>query len=88
MNTVKILKLNNQDIEVDACIAHLIKGLNDSGFKTIACCCGHGNRPGYIRLEDGRELMVVPDFETARKIERMFGNIHGTSRKAKLKVRK
>ena len=28
--------------EIDFCMRNLIKLLNDMGFKTFACCCGHG----------------------------------------------
>lgn len=37
---------------IDACIADLVQGLNEHGIKTRASCCGHGNNPGVIVLED------------------------------------
>lgn len=37
---------------IDRCIAPLVKLLNDGGFSTIACCCGHGKSDGSILLED------------------------------------
>lgn len=53
---------------IDACIAPLVKALNDAGFGTRASCCGHGDSLGNIVLTDGRELLIVPDYETARTI--------------------
>jgi len=60
------------DIEVDQCLADLVSTLNNSGFHTIACCCGHGVRPGNIALHAGRELIIAPDYESARIAEKAF----------------
>ena len=43
---------------VDACIAPLVKSLNDAGIETLASCCGHGKIDGNIALKDGRELII------------------------------
>lgn len=51
---------------VDACIAPIVKALNDAAIGTVASCCGHGTHVGSIALTDGRELLLVPDFQTAR----------------------
>lgn len=56
----------------DPCIAPLVRMLNDGGLATVASCCGHGHRPGRISLVDGRELLIVPDFDTAQVIDRAF----------------
>jgi hypothetical protein len=64
-------------VGVDSCIAPIVKALNDAGAHTIASCCGHGHRPGNIILGDGRELIIAKDFETARKIDNVFLDIHG-----------
>lgn len=61
---------------VDACIAPLIQALNDGGFQTIASCCGHGIRPAFIALEDGRELILMPDYESARKLDYLWPPIN------------
>ena len=61
-----------QTVHVDACIQPMVQALNDAGFQTLNCCCGHGQRPGSIILEDGREVLIAPDFETARKMEADF----------------
>jgi len=34
--------------EVDECMKNIIKFLNESGIKTLACCCGHGKYPMTI----------------------------------------
>ena len=68
----------------DPCIAPLVKALNESdlptvpsrlnsdGIRTVASCCGHGKRPGLIALADGRELFILPDFASARELDRHF----------------
>jgi len=50
-------------------IADLVRALNDGGIRTIASCGGHGEKPGIIALMDGRELIILPDFESARVAE-------------------
>lgn len=61
-----------KQVGIDACIAPLVKALNDAGITTVASCCGHGKRPGSIALADGRELIIAPDYETARVVDRAF----------------
>lgn len=46
------------DIPIDACIADLVKALNDGGVPTRCSCCGHGKGQGRIDLVDGRVLLV------------------------------
>ena len=46
-------------VKVDACIAPIVKALNDGGLKTISSCCGHGKGDGRIDLLDGRILLVT-----------------------------
>ena len=58
--------------DVDSCIAPIAQALNDAGIRTVASCCGHGIRPGIIMLSDGRELVIAPDYDTARKVEKAF----------------
>jgi hypothetical protein len=59
-------------VDVDACLAPLVKTLNDAGYVTVASCCGHGKRPGDIILADGRELHIMPDFATSRRADRLY----------------
>lgn len=56
----------------DPCLVPLVRALNDGGIGTVASCCGHGHRPGVVALADGRELLIAPDFETAREVGRAF----------------
>ena len=55
---------------VDFCISHIVAALNASGIETLASCCGHGHVFGHVALEDGKELFVIPDFNTSRKVEK------------------
>lgn len=71
---VRILCLPGVDrpVDVDTCLADLVMALNVGGFRTRAACCGHGKRPGNIMLADGRELIIAPDFATARAVDAAF----------------
>ena len=46
-------------VPVDACIAPIVKALNDAGIKTIQSCCGHDKGHGTIDLMDGRRVMII-----------------------------
>lgn len=63
---------------IDACIAPIVRALNDAGVTTVASCCGHGKRPGNIALSDGREIVIVPDYETGRRVDSIFPQINNT----------
>ena len=56
----------------DPCLSEIVQALNDGGFQTISSCCGHGHRPGTIMLEDGREFLLLPDFDTARGLDHLW----------------
>lgn len=43
---------------IDACISNLVKALAEAGIIMRASCCGHGKKPGYIILDDGRVLGI------------------------------
>ncbi len=64
----------------DPCIYRLVKALNDGGLRTIASCCGHGEKAGVISLADGRELLILPDYETTRLAERAIGPLTANTR--------
>lgn len=63
---------DGKKICVDQCLAPLITALNQAGLKTAACCCGHGRCFGSVMLKDGRELLIIPDRETAQTITTQF----------------
>ena len=44
--------------QIDACIAPIVKALNDAGITTTQSCCGHGKGLGRIDLEDGRIIWI------------------------------
>ena len=71
------IECNKINKGLDQCIKSLIEALNASGLETVASCCGHGKTLGNIVLKDGREIFIVPDFNTARRIESQFPDIHG-----------
>ncbi len=50
-------------VQIDLCIAPLVKALNDAGIVTDASCCGHGKLYGSILLADSRCLEIYPDQE-------------------------
>ena len=57
----KVLRLGcdgYEVVEVDACIRPLVEALNAGGFRTIACCCGHGKGEGSILLANSQELVI------------------------------
>jgi hypothetical protein len=53
--------IGHKIVDVDECIAPLVKALNDGGYRTLASCCGHGKQPGTIPLvdPDGNERWVI-----------------------------
>ena len=75
--TVAVIRLHGRPVGVDSCIANLVLALNQAGLDTVASCCGHGHRPGSIMLRDGRELLIMPDRESARAIDHLWPDIHG-----------
>ncbi len=57
------------NVGIDRCLAPLIKLLNDNGFETEECCCGHGKGLGYIGFVDGTCFVLCEDkvqFDTIR----------------------
>lgn len=44
---------------IDACIAPMVRGLQGAGIDMRHSCCGHGQAPGKILLQDGRTVLIV-----------------------------
>lgn len=44
---------------IDSCIAPIVRVLQESGIDMRGSCCGHGEFPGTIHLQDGRLLLIV-----------------------------
>ena len=75
-NTMKTMTISGRIRDIDECIYPLVKALNNGGIITAASCCGHGKRTGNIALEDGRELIIVADYEQGRMIDKAFPPIN------------
>lgn len=56
-------------VGIDACIAPIIKALNEASIRTNYSCCGHGKKDGVIVLHDGRVLMI----NSANKVQSFGG---------------
>lgn len=83
----KWVQINGNLRRIDSCIANIVRGLMISGAEPIASCCGHFNRWGSIILNDGRELLIVPDYDTARAFDKVHGRpIHDDRRALKVEV--
>lgn len=55
-----IVKVGDREIPIDACIAPIVRALNEGGVETAMSCCGHGEGDGFIMLADGRILAIRP----------------------------
>lgn len=58
-DVVKV-QVGDRQVDVDRCVAPIVKALNDGGVVTAMACCGHGKHEGFILLADGRVLAVLP----------------------------
>lgn len=47
-----------REFKIDACIAPIVEALQRGGIDMRSSCCGHGNGPGEICLQDGRILVL------------------------------
>lgn len=64
-----LMEIGGKSVAVDATIAPIVKALNEAGLRTVASCSGHGEGFGNIALAGGRELIIMPNYETARRVE-------------------
>lgn len=48
-----------REFGIDACIAPIVKALQEGGIDMRGSCCGHGNAAGRIDLADGRVLHIT-----------------------------
>ncbi len=46
-------------MRIDACIAPLVRVLQEAGINMRGSCCGHGRGHGDIHLQDGRMLLIL-----------------------------
>ena len=52
------LPYKQEDIDIE--IRDLVNALNIGGVPTVGCCSGHCKERGYILLNDGRTLIILP----------------------------
>lgn len=69
---VEVVRVGDKLVDVDLCLAPLVKALNSCGMETVASCCGHNKQPGNIVLADGREIIITKNYEQARAIGQLF----------------
>jgi hypothetical protein len=48
-------------MRIDACIAPLVRALQEAGINMRGSCCGHGRGCGDIHLQDGRMLVILDE---------------------------
>jgi hypothetical protein len=44
---------------IDACVAPVVKALQEGGIDMRGSCCGHGRGAGEILLQDRRILLIL-----------------------------
>lgn len=66
-----------QTASADPCIQTLVQALNDGGFQTVNSCCGHGIRPGWVALEDGRHILIATGHKMMREMDSKFPALGG-----------
>jgi len=71
-----------REVDIDKCIAPIIKALNEGGILTKSSCCGHGG-DGYILLQDGRGFLLKPLGEFPMSVIEKFTGV-GKSRYAEM----
>ena len=58
----------------DTCLTPEINRLNNEGIRTIGCCCGHGQKQGYIQVApEFTEIMLKKGYEQIPIDEHGFG---------------
>src|SRR3972149_292508 len=56
-------------VKIDACIADTVEALQRAVIHMRSSCCGHGRKEGYIDLQDGRLLLVLPRGNTYAEVK-------------------
>jgi hypothetical protein len=47
--------------QIDACIAPIVKALQEGGIDMRGSCCGHDSGIGDIHLQDGRAILILDE---------------------------
>lgn len=68
----QVMRLNKNKIVVvrtDACMKPLIFSLNQHGYETAGCCCGHGRYTTTVvcRTKSGRHYDLISGVDIPRK---------------------
>lgn len=71
------LELGGKLADIDRCIVPIISALNAAGIATVASCCGHGHRPGWIALANGLQLAIHKDLDDLKRTAHLWPDIHG-----------
>jgi hypothetical protein len=43
---------------IDKCVAPIVDALQRAGIEMRGSCCGHGEGPDYIAMQDGRRISI------------------------------
>jgi len=60
-------RVKYREMMIDRCIAPIVKAMQFHGIHMRGSCCGHGQGPGKIDLEDGRTLTIHASDEATRQ---------------------
>lgn len=71
-NEIDIKLTDGRIKSCDACIQPIVQLFNDYGMQTMASCCGHGKQNTSIILCDGREVLILRNFEDTRMVDGLF----------------
>lgn len=55
-------------MKIDACIAPLVRILQEAGIDMRGSCCGHGRGHGDIHLQDGRMLLILDETAATKRL--------------------
>lgn len=76
------VKTEHFDVEVDRCIANLVRALNTNGIRTATSCCGHGEHDGFIKvIENGEERLLIVCQPGKESRSRYFSDFEPMARK-------
>lgn len=65
--------INGRKTAVDKCLVQYVKALNDADIQTSMCCCGHGERDGFILVyHEGQYRLLIFCEEGEESLDR-FG---------------
>ena len=57
-----------KEMQIDSCIADIVRALQQAGIDMRASCCGHYRTVGKIHLQDGRVLTIEEEDDGQERI--------------------